>query len=175
VVDRDLAMTVCRHAGRNQGRRSSNATPRKSLRMICTRRLHAEVIPFLDALRPARVCPWNSSSRPLGATVGLGSPNYCPETPAPHLAPAGPSSFLRLPACSTCLVRHPSRWRGRTRVGVRHCVPSPLGSSYCLCSRRVARRALMIRTRPSRAACATNSTRRRAERPIVISRSSPSE
>ena len=95
-----------------------------------------------DVLRVARIFPWNSSSLPLGASVGLGSPNYCPGTPAPHQAPAGPGSFLWLPACSTCSVRCPARWRDRTRDGDRHCVASTLGSSYCLCSRRVARRAL---------------------------------
>src|SRR5437867_4902835 len=112
------------------------------------RRLHAEVIPLRDVLPPRTVCPWNSSSRPHGATGALGSPNCCRETHAPRPAPAGPSSSLRLPAGSTCPGRRPSMWRDHARGGDRHCVVSPLGSSYCLFVRARALLAIMIRHAP---------------------------
>ncbi len=140
------------------------------------RRLNAGVIPWLRPQHlPTFWRVWNSSWRPPGAAVEPGSPSCCRETLAPRLAPGEPSSYPQSPAYSTCPVPRPSSGRDHIRGGDRCYVASPIPSSYCLRSRRVARRALMIRTRPSRPAWATKSTRLREDRPIVISRSSSSE
>lgn len=111
------------------------------------RRLDAEVIPPCAGCSPTFARSWNSSSPPLGAAGEPGSPSCCREMHVPRLGPAGPSSSQPRPACSTCPEPRPSG-RGRSRGGDRHSLASPIPSSYCLCSCRVARRALMIRTRP---------------------------
>lgn len=102
----------------------------------------------------------NSWWQPLVGAGERDSRSYCPDTRGQRRAPKGPGSFPRWLADSTCPVRHPSGVRARTRDASRHRVASSIPFSYSLRSLLVARRALMIRIRPSRRACATNRIRR---------------
>jgi hypothetical protein len=140
-----------------------------------TRRVHLLSRPiFADHCWPS--ASGRNSSWPRRAVAeGPDSPNRCPERREQRRAPAERGWCPPSRARSTCPGHLPSNSPDRIPGGGRHPVASSRPSSYCSCSRRVARRALMIRTRSPRSVCATNRTWCRADRPIVIDRSSVRE